>query len=182
MDVFLFTVTYHSSDIYLDGIGFPSSLSCQKATGTFLSQSRCNHVSMVSLPIPSMWLTYLYLHECLIFFVVFNVGKYTNSSICHGRNLNISSPSVEIPVTKRRWRRFVRCSTAASDLWRWSLGCLVQTLLCSPQKKSILFPHPTNPRWWQLKYFLFSPLFGEDSHFEWYFSNGLVQPPTRNPL
>ena len=28
------------------------------------------------------------------------------------------------------------------------------------------------------KYFLFSPLFGEDSHFDSYFSKGL-QPPTR---
>ena len=33
-------------------------------------------------------------------------------------------------------------------------------------------------RWWQLKYFLFSSLPGEDSHFDSYFSNGLVQPPT----
>ena len=33
-------------------------------------------------------------------------------------------------------------------------------------------------RWWQLKYFLFSYLFGEDSQFDEYFSNGLVQPPT----
>ncbi len=28
------------------------------------------------------------------------------------------------------------------------------------------------------KYFVFSPLFGEDSHFDAYFSKGLVQPPT----
>ena len=28
------------------------------------------------------------------------------------------------------------------------------------------------------KYFLFSPLFGEDSHFDWYFSDGL-KPPSR---
>ena len=28
------------------------------------------------------------------------------------------------------------------------------------------------------KYFLFSPQFGEDSHFDEYFSDGLVQPPT----
>ena len=35
-----------------------------------------------------------------------------------------------------------------------------------------------NTRWWQLKYFLFSPLFGEDSHFHSYFSIGL-KPPTR---
>ena len=34
--------------------------------------------------------------------------------------------------------------------------------------------------WWQLKYFLFSPRkLGEDSHFDEYFSDGLVQPPTR---
>ena len=30
------------------------------------------------------------------------------------------------------------------------------------------------------KYFLFSPLFGEVSHFDEYFSKGLVQPPTSN--
>ena len=29
------------------------------------------------------------------------------------------------------------------------------------------------------KYCLFSSLFWEDSHFDEYFSNGLVQPPTR---
>ena len=29
-----------------------------------------------------------------------------------------------------------------------------------------------------LKYLLFSPLFGEDSHFDYYFSSGL-KPPTR---
>jgi len=32
--------------------------------------------------------------------------------------------------------------------------------------------------WWQLKYFLCSSLFGEDSQFDSYFSNGL-KPPTR---
>jgi len=32
------------------------------------------------------------------------------------------------------------------------------------------------------KYFLFSSLFGEDSHFDSYFSTGLVQPPTRKGL
>ena len=31
--------------------------------------------------------------------------------------------------------------------------------------------------WWQLKYFLCSPLFGEDSQFDRYFSDGL-KPPT----
>ena len=29
------------------------------------------------------------------------------------------------------------------------------------------------------KYVLFSPLPGEDSHFDTHFSDGLVQPPTR---
>ena len=33
------------------------------------------------------------------------------------------------------------------------------------------------PRWWQLKYFLFSPLPGEDFQFDSYFSDGL-KPPT----
>ena len=36
----------------------------------------------------------------------------------------------------------------------------------------------TSSGWWQLKYFLFSPLFGEDSHFDDHiFSKGL-KPPT----
>ena len=30
----------------------------------------------------------------------------------------------------------------------------------------------TIPRWWQLKYFLCSPLFGEGSHFDSYFQRG----------
>ncbi len=33
-------------------------------------------------------------------------------------------------------------------------------------------------RWWQLKYFLFSPLFGEMIPIDYFFSKGLVQPPT----
>ena len=37
-------------------------------------------------------------------------------------------------------------------------------------------------RWWQLKYFLCSPLLGEMIQFDSYFSDGLVQPPTRNSL
>ena len=32
-------------------------------------------------------------------------------------------------------------------------------------------------RWWQLKYFIFSSLLGEDFQFDAYFSDGLVQPP-----
>ena len=32
------------------------------------------------------------------------------------------------------------------------------------------------------RYFLFSSLFGEDSHFDSYFSNGLAQPPTSDPI
>ena len=32
------------------------------------------------------------------------------------------------------------------------------------------------------KYFLCSPLFGEDSHFDSYFSDGLVQPPTSHAM
>ena len=34
------------------------------------------------------------------------------------------------------------------------------------------------PRWWFQIFFSFSPLFWEDSHFDSYFSKGLVQPPT----
>ena len=30
------------------------------------------------------------------------------------------------------------------------------------------------------KHFVFSPLLGEDCHFDTYFSNGLVQPTTRS--
>ena len=31
-------------------------------------------------------------------------------------------------------------------------------------------------------FFMFTPKFGEYSHFDSYFSTGLVQPPTRKPL
>ena len=41
----------------------------------------------------------------------------------------------------------------------------------------------TQTGWWQLKYFLFLPLFGEDSQFdENVFSIGLVQPPTSQDI
>ena len=33
-------------------------------------------------------------------------------------------------------------------------------------------------RWLFQIYFLFTPILGEDSHFDTYVSNGLVQPPT----
>ena len=36
----------------------------------------------------------------------------------------------------------------------------------------------TKISWWWFQIFLFSPLLGEDSHFDEYFSNGL-KPPTR---
>ena len=36
----------------------------------------------------------------------------------------------------------------------------------------------TLARWWFQTFFLFSPLLGEDSQFDSYFSKGLVQPPT----
>ena len=42
-------------------------------------------------------------------------------------------------------------------------------------------PQGKKTRWWQLKYFLFSSLPGEDSDFD-YFSDGLVQPPTRKNI
>ena len=34
-------------------------------------------------------------------------------------------------------------------------------------------------RWWQLKYFFFTPTWGDDPIWRAYVSNGLVQPPTR---
>ena len=47
--------------------------------------------------------------------------------------------------------------------------------------------YTVDTRWWQLKYFLFPPrklgkipLFEEDFQFDSYFSDGLVQPPTRD--
>ena len=33
-------------------------------------------------------------------------------------------------------------------------------------------------RWWFQIFFMFTPKIGEDSHFDSYFSKGLVQPPT----
>ena len=38
-------------------------------------------------------------------------------------------------------------------------------------------PSLTTSRWFQIQYYLFSPLFGEDFQFDWYFSDGL-KPPT----
>ena len=38
--------------------------------------------------------------------------------------------------------------------------------------------HQTS-RWWFQIFFIFTLNIGEDSHFDSYFSNGLVQPPTR---
>ena len=38
------------------------------------------------------------------------------------------------------------------------------------------------PGWWFQRFFIFIPKFGEDSHFDQYFSNGLVQPPTRKKV
>ena len=35
-------------------------------------------------------------------------------------------------------------------------------------------------RWWQLNIFYFTPTWGDDPIWRAYFSNGLVQPPTRN--
>ena len=50
----------------------------------------------------------------------------------------------------------------------------------SPQKCS-KSSSPSKTRWWQLKYFISSPLFGGRwTQFDSYFSDGLVQPPTRN--
>ena len=43
---------------------------------------------------------------------------------------------------------------------------------------TVLRPHQPSS-WWQLNFFLFSLLLGgDDSQFDWYFSKGLVQPPT----
>ena len=41
-------------------------------------------------------------------------------------------------------------------------------------------PHKT--RWWFQTFFMFTPKIGEDFQFDSYFSDGLVQPPTRKPL
>ena len=40
---------------------------------------------------------------------------------------------------------------------------------------------PTYSGWWFQTFFMFIPIFGEDSHVDEYFSNGLVQPPTSYP-
>ena len=71
------------------------------------------------------------------------------------------------------------------------LGCinLVHVISYQPQLVNAGFQpstvvHSTNhkTRWWQLKYFLFSPLPGEMIQFDSYFLDGLVQPPTRKRL
>ena len=40
-----------------------------------------------------------------------------------------------------------------------------------------ILQHPVS-RWWFQIFFIFTPKIGEDSHFDKYFLNGLVQPPT----
>ena len=49
---------------------------------------------------------------------------------------------------------------------------------CHLQKSSPRSRVAFSPRWWQLKDFWFSLLFGEMNQFDWYFSDGL-KPPTR---
>ena len=44
-------------------------------------------------------------------------------------------------------------------------------------KKQLFFGIDVQPLVGGFKYFLFSPLFGEDFHFDSYFSNGLKPPP-----
>ena len=63
---------------------------------------------------------------------------------------------------------------------RWWITLFPAFLLCwgSPEIWMYLWNlYSTSSRWWFLKYFLFSPLLGEDSHFDEYFSKGL-KPPT----
>ena len=70
----------------------------------------------------------------------------------------------------------------------WLLGIILwanytnQTAGWSPQK---VVNHPLNSGleiiagWWFQTFFMFILKIGEDSHFDEFFSKGLVQPPTR---
>ena len=61
---------------------------------------------------------------------------------------------------------------ATTEFWWWRGIChqLWMEWVLGPLYKT---------RWWQLKYFLFSPLPGEDSHFDFcIFFRWVVQPPT----
>ena len=50
-------------------------------------------------------------------------------------------------------------------------------------RKEIMVAIPLMTGWWQLKYFLFSPLFGEMIHFdEHIFQMGWLKPPTREAV
>ena len=59
------------------------------------------------------------------------------------------------------------------------LECIHDWFLNEPKNIALYYtPRKLKARWWQLKYFLFSSLFGEDFQFDSYFSDGL-KPPTR---
>ena len=44
--------------------------------------------------------------------------------------------------------------------------------------ENVHFRQLTYPRWWFQIFFMFTPIWGRWTHFDFYFSNGLVQPPT----
>ena len=68
-------------------------------------------------------------------------------------------------VGHHRWRD-------CFSLWRlWHPGCFFGI-------RNLPLIYSTTG-WWQLKHFIFLPLFGEMIQFDYFFSNGLVQPPTR---
>ena len=69
----------------------------------------------------------------------------------------------------------VRSPTFRPDWWV-PLACSSGSRRCHNEKVSLSSVLPR--RWWLQAFFIFTPLFGEDSHFDSYFSIGL-KPSTR---
>ena len=65
--------------------------------------------------------------------------------------------------------------------WETQLGVIKLLIVTMSRISEPPFGERTisTSRWWFQRFFEFSPLFGEDFQFDEYFSDGLVQPPTR---
>ena len=69
---------------------------------------------------------------------------------------------------------------AAQHFSNWLSGRLSSVPGKDQMKPAAVVFNGWTSRWWFQIFLEFSPLFWEDSHFDEYFSKGLVQPPTRN--
>ena len=139
---------------------------------------------------------YLYIHLCthsryihlniLYFFLNKNINIYVECIYIYIYICQFSSWSLPRRHLKywqrfffKRWRNWAKdlevavffgYSAARYLIWRWNFSQRVEVWDSWD---------PTISRWWQLKYILFSSLFGEDSHFDDHiFQMGVEPPPT----